>query len=1216
MNRDHPNAGTLSTWVLAALLLAGGVAGAGDIESGIFEDGARRRGEEYRRARGVLVQRGPKLIAFLRQKADSEDWHERMFAQILIARIQRPQDVARWDKTLGDLVEDHHVREAANKYPEPEWGKLPTKTADVPPAHLVDVLWETAGHQGNSRQGFRRTAAAIQFYLVPEPDAVEAVVEVLAADYHLRHLAREAFFKLGAAAVPRMRQVLEQTEPPQPKDPDRLTPEEREQRRAYWQQMSRAAIAAQVLARQGDAESVPLILKCLRQAEQSHEYIEALCGALAEMKAVAAVDPILDQVLRSATARQRIGGSGKPGYDVLRSHIVTFGKDAVPAVKQRLQAAEMASDRIVLQYLVVELSGAEGRELDVAALRESLWFDETAAGLRKLHEMTGEDVFPRLAALARGDGPSRSGADGRKRAMLTLGEMREKRAVPLLADVPKDRHALLQRILEARTTGENAKGFDPQVARESADGFGREDTRLAEVLDWGDTALLALRRIGSVDARQAVAAATAYDEYRTRAELSLLLIDGRIDQIAARLDDKNRAVREEAALALLEIGDPRATRQLLCAAARRQGSAHQQWRQSALSSAHDISAELRELLRSEDVRQRVLGEAMLLEAESPDKAARCRQSIEAAAQSIGRMHVIRFDMIEAAGRGLAAKTTTEQEADASDPHQRAATRPFDPWNRFAQLVQPLDESHLPLVEATCLFDRGVIRRGIAAFALAQWKKPRSMAVLAASFNMGSLGGSNPAALALADFGRAGAELAANVPPPKPGQIDTGLRMTRHRGGTRVLAEQKDIRGVDEILKGLKTLEEDPKLSMWSYRANIYLTAANKFHDQRLVEPLLRILSVAESPQRDVHATVIKLLAPYDDPRLVPLFTQHLTTHLNREQGGERGYCHQVALTALTRRLGEKTPQHLLEQLEASDNDGFRGGVLLGLGELSHPSHPPYPGKAGWSPAALETPDERNRAAAKTRELAYPVLVEALDDPSPLINTVAAEGLLILARGSGAIQPDLRAVEPLTRWCERHNQCTYPLTDYLANYGDAETGRVLLDVLKSQTSERGDPHLVGAVGKLKPPGAVRVLDRNVRAKFAGREGPYGLPRELEVLAEFGSPGKEALVAIFREVDHMSCRLHTARILARKHWQEAAEPIAELLRQTIEAGPASEKLVSSSSTESREKAYVRTCASLIESLQRLDPAQAKQIAEAVIRNGPGSLRAACLKTWAGE
>jgi len=1216
MSRDNPRRGPLSMRVLAALLLAGGTAGAGEIESGIFEDGPRRRGQEYVRARDVLVERGPELIALLRQKTGSEDLHQRIFARILLDRIQRPQDVAGWDKALAGLVNDGAVLEALKYGQEPEWDKLPSKAADVPASHVVDVLWETGG--SGSLHENRRTAAALQFYLAPHADAVEAAVEILAVDHKLKHLAREGFVKLGPAAVPRMRQVLRRTVPPVVEDPGRLTADERDQQRAFWHQMVRAAVAARVLARRQDAESVPLVEKCLKQGGPNGQYIETLCAALAEMKAVAAVDAILDHLLRSAAARQRTARSGEPGYDALRGHVVRFGNDALPAVKRRLRVAETESDRIVLGHLVDELSGVEGKALEVAALRESLWFDETAAGLLELHRLTGEDVFPRLGALARGDGPSRSNTDQRKSAMLTLGEMRENRAVPLLADVLKNQHDYWRRLVEQRGSGEAAESVRPQVVREAAGVFGRADNYLAGVLDWGDTALLALRKIGSDDARKAVAAAADFDEYRTRADTSLLLIDGRADRLATRLDDEHRAVREEAALALSEIGDRRATRELLCAAARRQGPAHQQWKQRSLSSGgNDVAAELRDLLGSEDVRRRVLAEAMLLEAESPEKAARCRQSIDAAAQRIGMMHVIRFEMIEAAGRGLVAKTASEQEADPSDGSQAPAARRPGPWDRFARHAEPLDESHLPLVEAVCLFDRGVIRRGIAAFALAEWKKPRSMEVLAASFNMGSLGGSNPAALALAEFGPEGAELAARVPPPKPGEMDTGLRMTRHRGSTRVLAEQKDVRGVDEILKGLKTLEEDPDLDMWGYRAGIYLSAAAKFHDRRLVDPLVRILSVSKSPQCGVHAQVIELLSAYDDPRLVPLLTEQLTTSLDKlsRDGFDRGDCHEVALTALTRRLGGKTPGYLIEQYKASDDDSLRGGVLLGLGELSHPTSPPYPGKAQWSPDAFKTPEERAEAAANTREMAYPVLVAALEDPSPLVNATAAAGLTTLARGSRSVRPELRAVEPLTDWCRRRIRCFYPLTEYLAEHGSAETGRVLLDVLRSQAPERGDSHLVGAIGKLRPPGAVPVLDRNVRAHAAKYEGQHAIPQELAVLAEFGSPGTEALLAIFREVDHMPYRLHAAKLLARKGCNTAADPIADLLHRTIEAGPANSRLVPSSS-ESREKAYVRTCESLIESLRILDPSRAKQVAEDVIRNGPGSLRAVCLKVWSSQ
>ena len=51
-------------------------------------------------------------------------------------------------------------------------------------------------------------------------------------------------------------------------------------------------------------------------------------------------------------------------------------------------------------------------------------------------------------------------------------------------------------------------------------------------------------------------------------------------------------------------------------------------------------------------------------------------------------------------------------------------------------TKKIDERFVPLVEAKCLFGYGVIRRGVAAFALAEFKKPDSMFVLGESLNMG------------------------------------------------------------------------------------------------------------------------------------------------------------------------------------------------------------------------------------------------------------------------------------------------------------------------------------------------------------------------------------------------------------------------------------------------------------------------------------------------
>ena len=80
---------------------------------------------------------------------------------------------------------------------------------DVPTSHLVDVLWE----YGISGSGGERevTAVALQYYLVPDMEALDAIVEAVPSDYALERLAKRAIVKLGDPAVPRMREVLTKT---------------------------------------------------------------------------------------------------------------------------------------------------------------------------------------------------------------------------------------------------------------------------------------------------------------------------------------------------------------------------------------------------------------------------------------------------------------------------------------------------------------------------------------------------------------------------------------------------------------------------------------------------------------------------------------------------------------------------------------------------------------------------------------------------------------------------------------------------------------------------------------------------------------------------------------------------------------------------------------------------------------------------------------------
>jgi hypothetical protein len=620
----------------------------------------------------------------------------------------------------------------------------------------------------------------------------------------------------------------------------------------------------------------------------------------------------------------------------------------LPALTARLETAKGARERAIIDHLIAELSGAAGEKLRLAQLREELSFGETAAGLLELHALTKEDVLPRLLDLH---------GDQSRPARLALGTLKDARAVPHLLDGIARNHQGLAAELQKRSAEAGGAGAPPdfQEIREQGGSSrlcGMED--LAGTLSWSDLDILVLGRIGGPEARKALLSAAEFPEHAPLARAVVLGLDGRVEELARMLDAKDRATREAAALVLDERRDQRATRELLAAAARRRGDGHLEWRGRALASRKDVGPVLQELLKSQALRERVLAESLSIRIADPRKAKECDEAVLAAANSVSCMHFLSIDMIEGAGRSLAAKREPA-EGGKPDPKEKAgAGEAVDiplggrGWLLDADRRSRLDESHVPLLEATCLFGRGLILRGVAAFALAELRRPRSMPVLAASFDMGSLGGSNPAALALTAFGKEGAELAAKVPAPRPAEPDTGLQMTHHRAGVQVLAENKDIRGVEEILKGLAALEKDRKLEGWNYRAEIYLSAAGKFHDGRLVEPLMRILDTAEEPEKWCHAQVMALLSAYDDPRIPPMLLRRLSTLPLRERYGEfdsSSSLHCPAAVGLTRCLGGRAADYLMEEYGRSKEDRLRAGILMALAELSYPSSPAYPGKS-------------------------------------------------------------------------------------------------------------------------------------------------------------------------------------------------------------------------------------------------------------------------------
>lgn len=133
------------------------------------------------------------------------------------------------------------------------------------------------------------------------------------------------------------------------------------------------------------------------------------------------------------------------------------------------------------------------------------------------------------------------------------------------------------------------------------------------------------------------------------------------------------------------------------------------------------------------------------------------------------------------------------------------------------------------------------------------------------------------------------------------------------------------------MKGLNTLLQDKKLSRWSYRVNIFLSAAEQYHDKRLVEPLIKILNIRQSPYDYTHDDVIKLLVKYDDPRVPQLVLRELAIE-NPYTTGEVSI---VAMTELTRLLGAKNADFLIANYQKTKNLDLKCHILHVLAQLSY-----------------------------------------------------------------------------------------------------------------------------------------------------------------------------------------------------------------------------------------------------------------------------------------
>jgi hypothetical protein len=798
---------------LAWAILQGGIV-FGEIPAGdcqdIFQKGANGWGWNYITARDLICNEGQAVLPFLSSKENSPDWRERIFARLLILRIQDPQSYQQQAELLKKELRPYLNNlknapcEPTEVRPNPSGGNRPhfftcdktswhihREAVGVPWPVLADLLHEKI-HDDDVY------LVVLEFYLSPREELILPLIDaypLLPLRIQASGILPESIAQLGTDIIPLVREHLAKIKIESCPIPESVSqPQQRLLLMSFREKMYKIDFLSQILAALHDTDSAHQILAALEPLDTYDSDLRRLwrvhlCHNLAAMKNIQVIDTILGWVLQSAHdyKKQWDNAASEEFYRenlVLQRCLTSIGHDVLPAIEKRKKESADPVDQIVLQALVLELSDSSESEKKAAMLREKMYFVPDMEGLIQLYTLTGEDVSDQFSRL-----PAYEHYDYEKTLILIDGAERIK--TPAMAEMlwnaVQQYHELYQ--MDQLPPGEQGKKQNRETMvklkalERSHLAFrlpdGPQDTRYFEM--WADEKEFAIRRLLAIfrmkdpRAREWFKIASEYPQIGKTAEFLILELDGKREELAARLKDTDPAVREAAAVVLCEVGDSRCQPELLRSMARYKKKYHPSRLTWAAKFDELLPAALEELRHSENVRERVLAIKILFERKEPGKVKTFEYQLTQTANSIGAMHVFFIDDIEGAGRGWVRNgysmyPGTGMGGMGGGPGMMGSPQglmgPGMGFGGAASAEQPknnlqqppmLDESYIPLFEYECLFGQETICRGICAFALGEFKKERSKAVLEESLDMGGINNpksrtmDNPAAKALASF---------------------------------------------------------------------------------------------------------------------------------------------------------------------------------------------------------------------------------------------------------------------------------------------------------------------------------------------------------------------------------------------------------------------------------------------------------------------------------
>jgi HEAT repeat protein len=1141
-------------------------------------------GTSYKIGRRLLESQGKAILPFLREKVRSKDWRQRDLAGALILRIEKPAQAALWRRTLsgwnhtftyrddGTILVKFDPREA--QYAKRTGKAAPSAasvvlTKEVVPL-VLDFMREVSGDisRGSGPTGsWQRGLAALKHFAAPQ--SAPALLHWYTGNWRSGPAIVEALVRIGKPAVPMLREMVRNC----PTEwPDSDTDAHRRIRETNAGPMRTAGGAARALGRINDRRSVRMLVAKLEKATYA-EQVEAFCEALGEIAEPSGAAVVFAQLLRTVGIQRKSRGghsSDDPEYHNVRRAMATFGKSAEKFLRKRAGKRRPLAERAIAAGLLFEIQhpgkvakfyDAFGRMLLVQRrARRGHPHKDDAADPRLLGraDFWGRYSFLREDTLGKLTVPPELLAE-RAYVFSDIADLQEVAVTDkdlrfdLLADalkLPGGRRgggqARLARLLAA--TGD-------QRAVEVYARFLEKEYPPCSVIE----AMLLLGSARAVPSLEKLVRRAAAEKRRNRyleeaaglAAAVLPVLKGEAKHLVKLLDHEKPSVRECAARCLARKGDLRALPVLVKAAAAaaahgRQRQKHLELREALLRLGQAAVEPLGKLgAAATEWREKLLCEALALRLAKPELAA--------AFEKAGRVRDRGFMMHGGPSVGT---------------YQAAGKR----------VAKATGKQAVPLLEVAVAAGADCVIPGVALFALAEFKQERSIPVIVKSLagqRWYVRRGSNLAAIALKQFGEKGIAAARNIPKPDPARARYSYRSRRHRGATEALTLAREVKGVENIIDGLKLpVPTDRKEYFgWLRRTQIYLQLARKYHDKRLVDPVIEILG--KKPDQ-LWTGALGVLAEYDDPRVVPLCVKFLVKYEDYRPS-------EPAVNGIVKRLGkEKAAAFLVKTMAEATEPRVRAGAASALGHLSSPS------SWYWGPVCKQAKEQVEAAADTWKQAAGP-LIKALADRDGVVQVAAARALVVATSGGGGTIRDRSPVKPLAAWAKSAPKPSMPVIEYLACSGDPAAGEALLAAYRA--SGRKNRRIVSALGKLKHAQAVPDLWQALQDRLAGKDWRWGCP-EIAALGQIGEDGSRKLHGVFRKPPTLAVQIMVADALCRNGYKKAFPEIQNLLEELVAAGPSNPRLQPrADSTKPRELSYLVT--SLAESLVRLDARRAHPV-----------------------